>query len=301
MSKSTQAINKPRPLDYLCLLTLALLWGFAFVATKVALLDFGPLSVTAGRMIIAAFLLVSIAIYMRISLIPQKGTWRYFLAIGFVMNAVPFTLLNWGQVGVTSAFAGVSMSIIPLIVLVLSAVFLKIPITFGQLLGLLIGFGGVVLLIAGGNITNMLEEGSFLQKLACLAAAFCYSTGAIIIRIGRDINPIQLSAVGLSIGAVFMVVLALNVEGMPVAFNFNLSFWGLFYLGAGATALATILLVTVINSAGPGFLSLVNYKVPILSVLAGTFILNEQLPKQFFIAFGLILSGLFINELLAKR
>jgi drug/metabolite transporter (DMT)-like permease len=60
--------------------------------------------------------------------------------------------------------------------------------------------------------------------------------------------------------------------------------------------LATIMLVTVINSAGPSFLSLVNYQVPLWAVVFGVVLLGETLPAQFIWALGLILIGVAISQ-----
>ena len=68
------------------------------------------------------------------------------------------------------------------------------------------------------------------------------------------------------------------------------------YLGLMPTAIATILLVRIIQTAGPAFYSQANYQVPVWSIIFGVVVLNENLPIQFFIAFTLILAGLLIAQ-----
>ena len=96
--------------------------------------------------------------------------------------------------------------------------------------------------------------------------------------------------------SILMVPIALIIDGIP---NFNnlYSVLGVLYLGIFPTALATIILVAIIRRAGPPFLSLVNYQVPIWAVLIGFFILQENLPSRFLLALFIILLGLGISQI----
>ena len=93
-----------------------------------------------------------------------------------------------------------------------------------------------------------------------------------------------------------MIPLTFIIDGIP-SFNLDISLLGLIYLGLFPTALATIMLVTLIRVKGPPFLSLVNYQVPIWSLIFGLFILNEQLPAEFLIALLIILTGLGVSQI----
>ena len=98
-----------------------------------------------------------------------------------------------------------------------------------------------------------------------------------------------------------IVPIALLVEGVP-AWPDLPALLGVLYLGLFPTALATFLLVYVIQSAGPSFMSLVNYQVPVWAILIGMVVLDEQLPPQFIGALALILAGLAVSQArLARR
>ena len=68
------------------------------------------------------------------------------------------------------------------------------------------------------------------------------------------------------------------------------------YLGLVPTALATVLLLTLIGSAGPGFLSLVNYLVPLWAVVFGVTFLGETPSPRLGVALVLILLGLTVAQ-----
>jgi drug/metabolite transporter (DMT)-like permease len=108
---------------------------------------------------------------------------------------------------------------------------------------------------------------------------------------------IAFSAAGLLAASVMIVPLALLAEGMPdpVAAG-PVAMASVLYLGIFPTAIATLLLVTVIQSAGPTFLTQSNYQVPIWSVLFGTLLLGERLPASFLAALGLILAGIALTN-----
>jgi drug/metabolite transporter (DMT)-like permease len=108
------------------------------------------------------------------------------------------------------------------------------------------------------------------------------------------------SAAGLSVATLIAVPIALIYEGNPDIPS-GRSMFALAYLALFPTAIATVLLVRVINSAGPSFLSLVNYQVPIWSVVFGVYFLSESLPAQFVTALVIILAGLLISQSKQRR
>ena len=104
----------------------------------------------------------------------------------------------------------------------------------------------------------------------------------------------------LLLAAVIFLPYALYVEGVPEDVP-ALSLVALVYLGLLPTGVAQIILVNVIRDAGPVFLSLVNYQVPIWSVAFGAFLLAEDLPASLIFALCLILGGLGISQFAARR
>lgn len=293
--------QSPGLMNWLTLALLGLIWGASFMSISVALDGAGPLSVAAIRLIIAAVTLLAVAFAMglRLPSFKQRKLWLCIIGMGLFTNAVPFTLLSLAIQNVPSAFAGLTMAAVPLLVLPL-AHFL-VPgeaMTRIKSAGFALGFTGVLVLI---GVTDLFSgDGAGWSRLACIGAAFCYAIGSIITRNAPPVHPLAYSAGGLLVGALIMLPVALGLEGLPGAMTGTV--WGaLIYLGLGPTALATILLVRVIQSAGPSFMSLVNYQVPVWSVIFGVTFLNETLPANFVIALTLILGGLAISQASQRR
>lgn len=92
-----------------------------------------------------------------------------------------------------------------------------------------------------------------------------------------------------------IVPVALWQEGLP-ALPATTPLIAILYLGIFPTAVAQVMLVQVARSAGPSFLSMVNYQVPVWSVIFGVALLSEAVPPQLFTALALILGGLLLSR-----
>ena len=146
----------------------------------------------------------------------------------------------------------------------------------------------------------MWQPPSALAQLACIGAALCYSFASIFTRQCPPIDPVVLAALTLVVGAVILVPIMLVTEGLPTWQGTRPSI-AIIVLGLVPTALATLLRVSVIRSAGSVFMTLVNYQVPIWSMVFGAWVLSESLPLRFYAALTLILTGLAISQWFSLR
>ena len=136
-------------------------------------------------------------------------------------------------------------------------------------------------------------------QIACVAATCCYACGAIITRLCPPVNTMSFASGGLLCGSLFILPLAAMVDGIPGDIS-AASWGGVLFLALLPTGLATIILTFVIRRAGPPFLSLVNYQVPVWAVLIGVTVLGEPIPGHFLAALATILTGLAISQRLHR-
>ena len=290
--------------SWLMVITLGFVWGGTFMVTEIGLRGMTPFWLATSRIAFAAVTMSLIWALRGFALFQSPPPRRAILAvltIGAVSTAVPFSLLAWGQQYVTSGFAGVSMASVALLILPLAHVFVPGErLTLRRLIGFGIGFVGVVILIGGQAFES---AGTALEtpgRIACVAAASCYAISSVIMRRLPPIDPIGLATVLLIIATTMTVPLALLTEGLPQMPDRQT--WAvLAFLGLIPTAAANLLRVLVIRSAGPVFMSLVNYQVPLWSVLLGALILSEPLPPSLTGAMALILLGVAISQWGALR
>ena len=294
------------PVNWLRLAALGIIWGASFMFISIALEGVPPRLVVAARLALGAVLLLVLAHARGVGLPPLRGPragliWLSALGMGVFSNAAPFFLLSWGQQHVASGFAGVCMSVVPLLILPLAH--LMVPgeqMNLRRLIGFGIGTAGVVVLIGPAAFAATGAEFELLARIACIGAACCYAIGSIITRLCPEVDMISLSAAALTVAAALFVPFALAVDPIPADIPLS-SLLALLYLGVLPTAVAQILLVRIIRSAGPVFMSLVNYQVPIWSVAFGIVFLGEALPSNIYWALLLILSGLALSQLGALR
>ena len=287
--------TQPSVTNWLSVFALGVIWGGTFMVVRFALDGYPPMTVACARTTLGAVALFTLLKVMRRSL-PQFSPKMvaYLVCIGILNTALPFVLLSWGQQYVPSAFAGISMAALPLFVLPLAHLFSDEKMSSRNTLGVIFGFVGALVLI-GPGVLRLGTGMEPLGQIACLAAAFAYAISNVLTRRCPPIDSVALAAMTLVVGAVFLIPLMLLIDGVPKVEDPRSTF-AILFLGIFPTALAALLRVSIIRTAGSVFMTLVNYQVPLWSVLFGVWILNEVLPLNFFAALALILAGLLISQ-----
>lgn len=265
------------------------------MVVTIALRGYGPLTVACARTALGAVALLGLMLVMGRSF-PKLSPRAIglLIVIGILNTALPFSLLSWGQQYVPSAFAGISMAALPLFVLPLAHFFSDETLTSRQFIGVSMGFVGAVVLI-GPSVFRIGAGWEPLGQLACLAAALSYAVSSIMTRNFPPIDSLVLAALTLVVGATCLIPIMLIVEGVPIWAG-NEAGLAILFLGFVPTAFAALLRVMVVRTAGSVFMTLVNYQVPLWSMLFGAFVLSEVLPLRFFAALALILLGLAISQ-----
>jgi drug/metabolite transporter (DMT)-like permease len=292
------------PRSWLMIAILGLVWGSTFMFIEIALRGITPFWLAAGRISFAAALTCMIWGLRGARLFhanPTKRDWVRLMIVGALSSAVPFMLISWGQQFTTAGFTGVSMASAALLILPLAH--FTVPgerMTPRRVAGFVVGFFGVVVLVGPSALTSSGIEGETLGRLACISAAGCYAVSSINIRQLPDIDPLGLSAMTLVFGTIVVISMALIVEGAPPQPDTD-TLAVLALLGLVPTAGANFIRTVVARTAGPVFLSIVNYIVPVVSVITGILFLGEPVFATLFIALGLILAGVGLSQYGAFR
>lgn len=265
------------------------------MVVSIALEGFGPLTVACARTTLGAIALISLVIAMKRPLPTRSARLtKYLVVIGVLNTALPFALLSWGQQFVPSAFAGISMAALPLFVLPLAHVFTDEKMSSRKLGGVLLGFIGATVLI-GPGVLRLGTGMEPLGQIACVAASLSYAISSIMTRRCPPVDSIAMAAATLTVGAITLLPAMFLIEGFP-AWDGSRASYAIIFLGLVPTALAALIRVVTIRTAGAVFMTLVNFQVPVWSVIFGAWILAEDLPFRFFAALGLILCGLAISQ-----
>lgn len=304
----------PRPLDWGLLLALTVLWGSAFLLTKVAVTALPPDLVVAGRLAIGCLILVPLALLLERGSRRRGGRapwglrlWLFLLAIGVFGFALPLTLISWGQEAIDSGLAGILMAVMPLGTLGLAHYLVPGErMTRYRAGGFLLGFAGVVVLMGPESLLGLLDgQGPWLRMLAVLVGALCYAVSAILARLRPPSASLASAAATLSIAAVLSLVPLLGAADaggpVPTAPGGWSAWAAVGALGVFSTALASVVYFKLVSRAGPGFVSQLNYLIPLWAVLVGTAFLDERPEPRHLLALALILGGILMAHLERRR
>ena len=289
---------KPELLSWLCLVTLALIWGVNFIFIKISVEDVGPTTNVFFRLLLGSIVL---SIYLRSSkskLPLENKNLLFYLILGFLGLALPFFLISSAEVYIDSGLAGLLMSPMLLITLGLSAIILKDEvINKTKILAFIIAFLGLVVLFGPENLltlggSNRIE---FLSQVLVLIAACCYGTNAVLSKLAPKID-VTAMATGVCLGSLlFITPLALFYDPFfKVDFTYE-AIIAIIIQGVFGTAIANILFFKIIELKGPIFLSLLNFMIPPIAFFTGVLFLNEKIKINALLALLMILLALYIN------
>jgi drug/metabolite transporter (DMT)-like permease len=267
---------------------MSLLWGIPYLFIKIAV-DHGvpPIFVAWSRVALGAAVLLPIA--------ARSGALRglrrqlpWLAAFAVVEVCIPFPLISYGEVHVSSSLTAILIATLPLLVAVLT-VFVEPEerVTAPRLAGLLAGLAGVVVLMGidvAGNADELLGAG-------CILLATCgYAVGPMIIRARlREADPRGVSAIALALATLFLAPGA--ALDPPSAMPDAGALAAIAVLGVVCSALAFVVFFALIVEAGPTRATVITYVNPAVAVLLGVTLLGEHLGTASVAGLLLILAG----------
>ena len=239
---------------------------------------------------------------MRNRKLPGWGPiWKHFAFIGFISSALPFTLFSWGEQYIDSAMASILNGTTPLFTIVIAHVFTKDDrLSFSKILGSIIGFGGLVVLVAPSFFAGM--EAATWGLLAVTGAAFCYGISVVYTRLYLLGLPVLVAPTAqLGIAAIYLLPLSLIFEApLSIPTPSGAAIGSLLALAILGSVLAYIVYYDLIERVSASYISMVTYLVPIFGVILGIVVLNEKLSWNAYAGCLLILLGVMIVNGLIK-
>ncbi|HZD26558.1 MAG TPA: DMT family transporter [Alphaproteobacteria bacterium] len=276
------------------LATLGLCWGSNFLAIKVAVTEIPPATLTLGRLAIAAAILLLVLKAKRVAWPSRPRVWTHLAAVAVAGNALPYGLIAWSEVFVDSQLAAILIAATPLLTIILAHLTLADePLTARRLGGVSLGFAGVVVLIGVDALTGLGSD--LLAQLGLLGAASSFAVSGIVAR-RMPATPADASALGVTgISTLILFPVAAASDAMTAPAPGWAALLAMLWLGVVSTALAMLTYFKLVASAGPTFVSLANYLVPLLALGLGGALLGERPSWNMALALVLILAGVFLT------
>ena len=291
--------SKSVAFDYLLLVVLASMFGASFMMTKVAVVDVPPATIAFSRIAIAAIIIFVAMCAVGQNLRSVASSWKMICLAGLFGNAVPFFLISWGQAKVDAGLTAILMAVMPLITLFLAHFFTQDEkLNLFKVIGFCMGLLGVAVLIGFDKLAALGDE--TIRQYAIMLAACAYAVHAILSKFITGL-PRQATSAGVLIASALMLLpISLYID-QPWNLSISAtSWWMLILLGIFPTALGTLMLFAIVERQGAGFLSQINFLVPVFGVLWAIILINETLPANAVAALIIILAGVAVARVKSK-
>ena len=281
--------------DWIRIAILSLVWGGSFFFVEVMLEAMPPMTSVLGRLIVGLAGLVGLLKLLGHPLRPLMTQWRSFARIGLINNAIPFSLISFGQTEITGSLASIINASTPIMTAVVAhQLTTDERLSLRKTLGIAFGFGGVLVLFGPAA---MQDGASLLGMAAGLTATICYAFGSVYSKRLKS-NPPMLNATGQVLyGTLWMFPVVCLIDqpwSLPMP---GIGPWlALMGIGLLSTTLAFFIYFRVLKTAGASNVVLVTFLVPVSASALGIAFLGEVLAIQHILAYLLIALGLAIID-----
>ncbi|MEL6435222.1 MAG: DMT family transporter [Pseudomonadota bacterium] len=287
----------PGPADYGLLVTLAFIWGSAFLLSKIAVAEVPPVTITLIRQVLAGVLLTGLVVALGRSWFQPSGRdWIFIVVCALTGTVLPFTLINWGVEVIDSGLAAILMGLMPLVVIVLAHfVTDDEKLSLPKVLGVVLGLVGLAVLfwpqLTAGFGDNL------MRQVAVLGAAIAYAVNALSTKQLLRHPPLVLMAYITLVTWLILFPGAFMLEAPMEIRPSRDALLALLALGVLPTAVGALLMFAVIERQGASFFGQINLLVPVAGVLLGAVFLGERPGWNAMAALVIIVFGVVVARL----
>ncbi len=288
-------MSSMKPSEWAMLVLLSVFWGGSFFFTEIALRGFEPFAIVFLRVVFAATILVGV-VYLSGQRMPSSlSVWGAYLVMGALNNAIPFSLIVWGQTHIDSGVASILNATTPIFT-VLLAHFLTTDerLTIRKSLGVIIGFFGVYVMMQPELKDGFSWRG--LGLMAVLGAAVSYSFAGIFGKRFKQTSPLVNSAGMLACSSIIMLPLVLLTGAFNSSQPSISNLAAILGLATISTVLAYLLYFRILSSAGATNVLLVTFLIPVSALLLGVGVLGEVIHILEYAGMGCIFIGLIVID-----
>jgi drug/metabolite transporter (DMT)-like permease len=272
------------------LMGLATLWGGSYTFIKLGVATIPPVTLIAGRTLIAGLLLLLIMQWRGVRLPNDAATWRRFLFQACLNSVIPWTLIAWAERSVDAGLATILNSTSPIFTFFLTlAIARQDALSWRKLFGVVAGMAGICLIIGVQAFHGIGEQ--VVAQIAIVTATICYAGGAVFSRGFRGLDPMAPAAGSLLCGAAILLPVSVVFERPWTLAPSMTSVLALLGLAIFSTAIAFVIYFRLIQTLGSvGTTAQAYLRVPI-GVALGVLLLGEKLSPTALIGLACVVIG----------
>jgi len=287
---------------HIALLTSVVIWASTFAATKLGLVEIAPITLAFLRFLIASFILV-IAVWLTKQSKQLKNAFKqdtpFFLLLGLTGIALMFILENFAIKFTSTSEAAIIMNSDPILIAILAYFFIGEKFNKYKVLGILLGFVGVLIVIFNKtDFASLIKTQSFLGNMLALASSFAWAIYTIMIKKRVDkYGPTIVTTIASIFGAIFLLIAMFLFEGLPNFGSYTMNSWLLvLYLGVIVSGLSFFLWNYALKHFEASKVGMYWFLVPVIAVIIGISLFKEELTAQMIIGTLLIFTGIYLTE-----
>ena len=273
--------------DIIDLVALSAVWGASFLFMRIAAPEFGPLVLVEVRVVIAALFLLPIFL-LRANISELTVHWKKLAILSVLNSAAPFFLLTFATLSITGGFAGILNATAPIFAAMVAWVWLSDRLGVSQIVGLVIGFVGVLVLV--WNKVTLAFDGTTVAILAGIIAAIFYAVGGNYTKKYMG----QLNSLAIATGtmiAAAIILLPIAVYLWPSEPVSSRSWIAAIIMGVASTGIAYILYFRLIRNVGPAKAITVTYLIPAFAMFWGAIVIDEKVTPIMIVGCVIIFFG----------
>lgn len=281
-------------LKWFLLTILALIWGSSFILIKKGLVGLSPMQLGSLRIIFSALFLLIIG-FKSLTQIKQYQ-WKYIALTSLFGTFIPAFLFAVAQTQISSSVSSILNSLTPLNTLIIGGFAFGLTFKRSQILGVIIGLIGTLLLIINGALNH--PNQNYWYTILVLIASICYATNVNLLKkYLSDVKPLSISTGNFVVMLVPALIVLFSTDFMSVVEHAEVqnSMIYIVILGVVGTGIANIIFFKLIQMSSPVFATSVTYLIPVVAFFWGL-LDNEMLTPIQFIGAFIILIGVYLSS-----
>lgn len=285
-------IWQKRWFQFTIMMILAFIWGSSFILMKIGLKSFSSDQAAAIRIFLASLVLLPTSLRQIKKL--QRKDLISLMIVGFIGSLIPAFLFMQAETRIDSSMAGMLNSLTPVFTLIVGLLFHKTVFRWLQAVGLSLGLAGAVGLILAGEGFYLGSFNNYSLLIVLATVFYAFSMNQIKTYLPH-LTGVQVTSLSfLFIGPVaFIYLLTTNLAHVVANPGWPIHLLALATLGILGTALAMLLMNSLIRNSSAVTAASVTYVIPIFAIIWGL-LDNEKVTLLHLICMTLILSGVYL-------
>jgi drug/metabolite transporter (DMT)-like permease len=283
---------QPKDNKWLLLIVLSLIWGSSFILIKRGLVGLNAFQVGSLRILFTAVFLLLIGFKSLIKI--PRFQWKFIGMTAFFGTFLPVYLFAYAQTQIHSSVSAILNSLTPMNTLILGVLAFGLTFKKAQIIGILIGFAGSILLVYNGAINHSGQN--YFYAVFIVIASLCYATNVNLIKkYLSDLSPMSISVGNFAV-MIIPAIIVLSFSGFLEVIHLEKAQNSMMYiaiLGVLGTGIANLIFFRLIQISSPVFATSVTYLIPVVAFCWGL-LDHETLTSVQFLGAFIVLFGVYM-------